>query len=258
MLTVAGSRVRLLLADGEPVVRLGLAALFGAELDLAVVAQAASAGEAAFLSSRHRPDVVVLEAHLPGGGTEACRTIHSTLPGVRLVVLTADACPDAVADALAAGASAYLLKTIAPERLLEAVRLVAAGGAVLDPGVTGGVLDQVRRGAHRGAADDPLASLSEQERRVLPLIAEGRTNREIGAALCVSEHTVKSYVSALLRKLGLARRARAAAYQAHRRSGGETRRAVVATTRSGVPRYPFGDPDRLRTAGRQPRSRTPE
>jgi two-component system, NarL family, response regulator DevR len=212
-------RVRLLLVDDHAIVRMGLAALFGTVPEFRVVGEAASAGEAVLQARRHQPDVVLLDVRLPDeSGIAACRQIRAELPDTRVIMLTTYAEDDSVINSVLAGASAYLLKQSDPERLIEAVWAVARGESLLDPGVTRSVLTWLRRVGSAPQPDDPLAALSEQERRILPLIAEGKTNREIAAALFLSEHTVKTYVSDLLKRLRLHRRAEAAAFIARHRS----------------------------------------
>jgi two-component system response regulator DevR len=213
-------RVRLLLVDDHAIVRMGLAALFGTVPEFRVVGEAASGGEALAQARRHRPDVVLLDERLPdGSGVTVCRQIRLELPATRVVMLTTYAEDDAVINSVLAGAGGYLLKQTEPERLIEAVWAVARGESLLDPGVTRSVLTWLRRVGTAPAPDDPLAVLSEQERRILPLIAEGKTNREIAAAMYLSEHTVKTYVSDMLKRLRLHRRAEAAAFiTRHQRS----------------------------------------
>jgi DNA-binding NarL/FixJ family response regulator len=209
--------IRLLLVDDHRVVRLGLGTLFGTVSGVRVVGEAGSVAEALAEAGRCRPDVVIMDLRLPdGSGVEACREIRSERPEVQVIMLTSYADEEAVIASIMAGAAGYLLKQSEPERLIEAVEIAARGGSLLDPAIARTVLDWMQR---VGTADalDPLAGLSEQERRVLPLLAEGRTNRQIAAALQLSEHTVKSYVSNILQKLHLSRRAEAAAYIAHRR-----------------------------------------
>ena len=220
MISTLPQRVRLLLVDDHAVVRMGLAALFGTVPEFRVVGEAASAAEALLQARRHRPDVVLLDVRLPDdSGIAACRQIRSELPEARVVMLTTFPDEEAVINSVMAGASAYLLKQSAPERVIEAVRAVARGESLLDPGVTRSVLNWLQRVGLPGAPDDPLAGLTDQERRILPLIAEGKTNREIAAALYLSEHTVKTYVSDLLKRLGLRRRAEAAAFIARHQVG---------------------------------------
>jgi two-component system response regulator DevR len=214
-------RVRLLLVDDHAIVRMGLAALFGTVPEFRVVGEAASSAEALLQARRHQPDVVLLDLRLPDeSGITACRQIRAELPETRVIMLTTYAEDDSVINSVLAGAAAYLLKQSDPERLIEAVWAVARGESLLDPGVTRSVLTWLRRvgSGSTPEPDDPLAALSEQERRILPLIAEGKTNREIAAALFLSEHTVKTYVSDLLKRLRLHRRAEAAAFIARHRS----------------------------------------
>jgi DNA-binding NarL/FixJ family response regulator len=207
--------VRLLLVDDHAVVRLGLKALFETAGSYLVVGEAATIAEAVEQASRQRPDVVVMDVRLgQGNGIEACREIRSRRPETRVLMLTSYDDEDAVLASVTAGASGYVLKASDPERLLEAVQVVANGGSLLDPQVTEGILDRLRRQPPR--PDDPLLVLSEQERNILPLVAEGKTNREIAAELCLSEHTIKTYVSNILKKLRLSRRAEAAAFIASR------------------------------------------
>ena len=160
------------------------------------------------LAKRRRPNVVIMDVRLPdGSGVDACRQIRSERPTTRVVMLTSFADDDAVVAAILAGASGYLLKQSEPERLVAAVESAAAGGSLLDPAVTETVLRWMRGTASAGG---PASRLSEQERKILPLIAEGKTNREIGGELYLSEHTVKTYVSRILAKLGCANRTQAA------------------------------------------------
>ncbi|HEY3062954.1 MAG TPA: response regulator transcription factor [Chloroflexota bacterium] len=202
--------IRLQVVDDHWLVRLGLTSLFANLRHFAVVAEAETAAAAIATAREHRPDVVIMDVRLPdGSGVDACRQIRSDNPTTRVVMLTSFADEDAVVAAILAGASGYLLKQSEPERLIAAVETAAAGGSLLDPAVTDTVLRWMRGTASGG---DASGRLSEQERKILPLIAEGKTNREIGAQLFLSEHTVKTYVSSLLKKLQLARRAEAAAY----------------------------------------------
>jgi two-component system, NarL family, response regulator DevR len=209
---MAISDIRLLLVDDHKVVRLGLASLFSTVPGVAVVGQAGSMAEALSQVRRCRPDVVIMDVRLPdGSGAEACRDIRSASPATHVVMLTSYADEDAVIASVVAGAAGYLLKQTDPARIVEAVQAVSRGESLLDPAVTETVLKRVRRLSTQ-EEDGPLACLNEQERRVLPLIAEGKTNGQIGVALCLSEHTVKTYVSNILQKLHLARRAEAAAF----------------------------------------------
>jgi DNA-binding NarL/FixJ family response regulator len=203
---------KILIVDDHAVLRMGLAALFGTVPHFAVVGEAATAAAALVEARRCRPDVVMMDVRLPdGSGVEACREIRAERPETRVIMFTSFADEDSVVEAVMADAAGYVLKGSEPQRLIEAIETVAAGGSLLDPSVTDYVLRRMRRMGARSVDDDPLAVLGKQERKVLPLIAEGKTNREIAATLFVSEHTAKSYVSDILRKLGVARRSQVAA-----------------------------------------------
>lgn len=208
------ARTRILLADDHKVVLLGLQALLDTVPHFSVVGEARSVAEVIDQTRRCRPDVVIMDVRLPdGSGIEACRNIRSLWPTTRVIMLTSYPDEDAVIASIMAGAAGYLLKQADPERLIEAVDIVARGGLLLDPSVTETVLSWMRRlGAPGGGSS--LLTLSEQERRILPLIAEGKTNREIAETLFLSEHTIKTHVSNILRKLQVSRRAEAAAFLA--------------------------------------------
>lgn len=208
-------KTRVVLVDDHAVVREGLAILLERCSDLEVVGEAGSAAQALEVVERTRPDVVVMDIRMPGGsGIEATREIVSRWPSTRVLVLTSYAEDEAVLAAIAAGARGYVLKQVGSQGLLDAIRQVAAGGSLLDPGVTGRVLEEVRRSAT--SRDPELALLSEQERKIVGLIAAGKTNREIAQAVFLSEKTVRNYVSAILTKLNLANRAEAAAFAARK------------------------------------------
>jgi DNA-binding NarL/FixJ family response regulator len=202
---------RVFLLDDHEVVRRGLRELLEAEDDLTVVGEAGTAAEAIERVPATRPDVAVLDVQLPDGdGVEVCREIRSAHPEIACVMLTSFADDEAVYAAIMAGAAGYLLKQIRGTDLVTGIRQVAAGGSLLDPTVTARVLDRLR---HRNDPDE-LAALTGQERKILDLIAEGMTNRQIGEQLFLAEKTVKNYVSNLLAKLGMSRRTEAAAYAA--------------------------------------------
>lgn len=208
-------KIKVVLVDDHAVVREGLAAVLGRCSDLEVVGEAGSAAEAVEVTGRTQPDVVVMDIRMPGGsGIDACREIAARWPAVRLLVLTSYADDEAVLDSISAGASGYVLKQVGSQGLVEAIRRVAAGEALLDPAVTGQVLAEVRRTA--AARDPDLALLSDQEQRILGLIAAGKTNREIARAVYLSEKTVRNYVSGIFTKLNLANRAEAAAFAARK------------------------------------------
>jgi DNA-binding NarL/FixJ family response regulator len=204
--------VRIFLVDDHEVVRRGLTELFNAEDDLDVVGEAGTAEQALTRVASARPDVAVLDLRLPDGdGVTVCREIRSSHPEIQCVILTSYADDEAVFNAVMAGAAGYLLKDVRGAALVEDVRRVAAGQSLLDPLVTKRVLERLRKGPQE---DERLASLSEQERRILELIAEGLTNRQIGERMFLAEKTVKNYVSNVLMKLGMQRRTQAAAYAA--------------------------------------------
>jgi DNA-binding NarL/FixJ family response regulator len=172
--------------------------------------------EAIEAAAKAKPDVVIMDVRLPdGSGVEACRAIREVRPETQVIMLTSYADDEALFASIVAGASGYLLKQTRGQAVVDAIQAVAQGRSLLDPDVTGKVLERVRRG--REQEDPAIASLTDQERKVLEQLAEGKTNREIGTALFLSEKTVKNYVSRILDKLGLSRRAQAAAYVAERR-----------------------------------------
>jgi DNA-binding NarL/FixJ family response regulator len=212
-------QVRLLLVDDHEVLRLGLRTLFDTAGGFLVVGEAGTVAEGIAQARAQRPDVAIVDLRLPdGSGVEACREIRSERPETRVLVLTSYSDEDAVISSIVSGAAGYLLKQTPPRQLVEAVRTVALGGSLLDPAITGVVLDRLKRAGGRGA-EDPLvaAGLSPQERNILPLIAEGKTNREIAEVLVLSERTIKTYVSNILQKLQLSRRSEAAAFSARQR-----------------------------------------
>jgi DNA-binding NarL/FixJ family response regulator len=211
-------QLRLLVVDDHEVVRQGLAAMLSRRPTIQVVAQAGSVAEAVAAAVRFEPDLVVMDVRLPdGSGIEACREIRQELPDVRVVMLTSYPDEDAVLSAIVAGASGYLLKQVRARDLVAAIEAVGRGESLLDPVVTGRVLERVRRIA-TGDQPDELAQLTAQERKVLALVAEGKTNKEIGAEVFLSDKTVKNYVSSILSKLNLERRAQAAAFMAKLRA----------------------------------------
>jgi DNA-binding NarL/FixJ family response regulator len=208
-------KTRILLCDDHEVVREGLRGLIGRQEQMTVVGEAGTVAEAVEAAARGKPDVVIIDVRLPdGSGVEACRAIREARPETRVIMLTSYADDEALFASIIAGASGYLLKQTRGQAVVDAITAVAAGRSLLDPDVTGKVLERVRQS--RGE-DPALASLTDQERRVLEGLAEGHTNREIGEGLFLSEKTVKNYVSRILDKLGLSRRAEAAAYMAKRR-----------------------------------------
>ena len=211
--------LRLLVVDDHEVVRQGLVALLDRRAGFEVVAQAGSVEESTAQARLHRPDIVVMDVRLPdGSGVEACREIRAELPETRVIMLTSFPDDEAVLSAIVAGASGYLLKQIRARDLVAALEAVGRGESLLDPAVTERVLERVRRIAS-GQANDELSVLTPQEQKILLLVAEGKTNKEIAADVFLSDKTVKNYVSSILSKLNLERRAQAAAFVANRRSG---------------------------------------
>jgi DNA-binding NarL/FixJ family response regulator len=218
--------IRVFLLDDHELVRRGVRDLLWTEDDITVVGEASTADEALARIPQVRPDVAVLDVRLGEqghdlGGIEVCREIRSAYPEVACVMLTSYADDEALFAAILAGAAGYVLKQIRGTDLVTAIRRVGQGESLLDPAVTARVLDRLRRPQ---PVDDPLASLTPQERRILDLISEGKTNRQIGEDMYLAEKTVKNYVSNLLTKLGMSRRTEAAAYAARlserRRAGG--------------------------------------
>jgi two-component system, NarL family, response regulator DevR len=204
--------LRLVVVDDHEVVRQGLVALLDRRDGFEVVAQAGSVAEGLEMTRRFQPDIVVMDVRLPdGSGIEACRDIRSELPDTRVLILTSYPEEEAVLSAIVAGASGYLLKQIRGRDLVSALEAVGRGESLLDPAVTERVLDRIRRIAS-GADTDELALLTKQEHKILALVAEGKTNKEIAAEVFLSDKTVKNYVSSILSKLNLERRAQAAAF----------------------------------------------
>jgi len=212
--------LRLLVVDDHEVVRQGLVALLGRREEFQVVAEAGTVAEAVEAARRVQPDIVIMDVRLPdGSGVEACREIRSELPATRVIILTSYPDEDAVLSAIVAGASGYLLKQIRARDLVAALEAVGRGESLLDPAVTEKVLERVRRIA-TGAYADEMAQLTQQEQKILALVAEGKTNKEIASDVFLSDKTVKNYVSSILSKLNLERRAQAAAFVAKHRIPG--------------------------------------
>jgi two-component system response regulator DevR len=206
--------LRVMLVDDHEIVRDGIRAMLDAEDDVVVTAQAGTVREAIDEADRTRPDVVVMDVRLAdGSGIEATREIRASHPQTRVLMLTSFADDEALFSSIMAGASGYVLKQVKSGDLLRAIRAVGAGDSLLDPSVTSAVLERLRKGKHL-LKDEKLARLSPQEERILTAVADGKTNREIGEELHLAEKTVKNYVSSILSKLEVARRAEAAAYLA--------------------------------------------
>jgi DNA-binding NarL/FixJ family response regulator len=204
--------ISVFLLDDHEIVRRGIAQLLESEIDIEVIGEAGTAAQALARIPALRPDVAILDVRLPDGeGVTVCREVRSAVtPPPACLMLTSYSDDEALFGAIMAGASGYLLKQVGGVDLVGAVRTVAAGGSMLDPKATAVVLERLRRGEE---PEDPrYASLSPQERRILELIADGLTNRQIGAEMYLAEKTVKNYVSSLLHKLGMSRRTEAAVY----------------------------------------------
>jgi two-component system, NarL family, response regulator DevR len=206
--------LRVMLVDDHEIVRDGIRAVLNAQEDIVVAAEAGSVREAVDEAARTRPDVIVMDVRLSdGSGIEATREIRANRPATRVLMLTSFADDEALFASIMAGASGYVLKQVKSNDLLRAIRSVGAGDSLLDPSVTTSVLDRLRKGKHL-MSDEKLARLSPQEERILRAVADGKTNGEIGEELHLAEKTVKNYVSSILSKLEVARRADAAAYLA--------------------------------------------
>lgn len=203
--------IRVFLLDDHEMVRMGLRKLLESGGDVEVVGEAGTAASAMARIPALRPDVAILDARLPdGSGIEVCRQIRSSEPSVKAIILTSFDDDEALFAAIMAGAAGYILKQVTSQDLLSAVRHVAAGGSLLDPSVTAKVMERLRDGAP--GEPEELKSLTAQERRILELVAEGLTNKQIGEKLLLAEKTVKNYMSNVLAKLGLVSRTQAAVF----------------------------------------------
>jgi len=215
---VSVRRTSALLVDDHEVVLAGLRSLLDGERGIRIVGSARTAADAVAQAVRLRPDVVVMDVRLAdGSGIDACREIRTKAPGVQVIMLSAYGDDEAVLASITAGAAGYLLKQVNGQELVRAIETVSAGQSLLDPGVTGKVLDRVKRLGANGQSDE-LAALSARELRVLTLVADGKTNKEIAAVLGLSDKTVKNYMSHVFEKFHLSRRAEAAALFVSRRS----------------------------------------
>jgi two-component system, NarL family, response regulator DevR len=211
--------IRVFLLDDHEIVRRGVADVLETDPGIRVVGEGKNAAEALARVPALRPDVAVLDVRLPDGdGVSVCRQLRSSMPDLKVIMLTSYSDDEALFEAIMAGASGYLLKQILGQDLVAGVRTVARGGSLLDPTAAAAVMERMRRAAEPAG---PVARLSEQERTVLELIGEGLTNRQIGERMFLAEKTVKNYVSHLLAKLGLERR---------------TQAAILATELRGTPR----------------------
>jgi DNA-binding NarL/FixJ family response regulator len=211
--------VRIMLVDDHEVVREGLKTLLTRREGFQVIAQAGTVADAITEAARANPDVIVMDVRLPdGSGIEACREIREAQPDTKVIILTSYADDDAVFAAILAGASGYVLKQTRGGAVADAIAAVARGESLLDPSVTQKVMERMRS-ANARKEKDPLDALNDQEHKILALIAEGKTNKEIAAEVFLSDKTVKNYVSSILTKLNLRRRSEAAAYIARREPG---------------------------------------
>jgi DNA-binding NarL/FixJ family response regulator len=207
-----GTKIRVFLLDDHEIVRRGVRDLINAEPGITVIGEAATAASALARIPALKPDVAILDIRLPDGdGVTVCREIRSKMPQLACLMLTSFSDDDALFEAIMAGAAGYVLKQIRGTDLVGAIRTIASGQSLLDPEAASRVMRRMR---DQAAPTDPLASLTDQERRILALIGEGLTNRQIGDRLFLAEKTVKNYISALFAKLGMQRRAQAAAYAA--------------------------------------------
>ena len=209
---VTAKKIGVLLVDDHEVVRIGLRSLLSREPTIEVVGEAGTAAEAVAQAARLQPDVIIMDVRLPdSSGVEACREIRSTDQRVQIIMLTSHADEDAVFNSIMAGASGYLLKQVQGREVVRAIEIVASGQSLLDPAVTHKVLEKMKRLA-TGRGGGEISQLSAQEQKVLALVSEGKTNREIGRALGLSDKTIKNYLSHVFEKLNLSRRAEAAAF----------------------------------------------
>lgn len=208
--TARATPIRVFLLDDHEIVRRGIKDLLESQGDIVVVGESGSAVEAAARIPALRPDVAILDGRLPDGtGIDVCREVRSVDPSIHALILTSYDDDEALFSAIMAGAAGYVLKQVRGHDLIDTVRRVAAGQSMLDPAVTAQVLERVRRGPQ---VDPSIQQLTPQEQRILELIGEGMTNRQIGATLFLAEKTVKNYVSSMLAKLGLSSRTQAAIF----------------------------------------------
>jgi two-component system response regulator DevR len=204
-----GSAIRAFLMDDHEVVRQGVRALLESSGEIEVVGEASNAAEALARIPALQPDVAILDVRVPdGNGIEVCREIRSSV-GTNCLMLTSYSDDEALFEAIMAGASGYMLKQIRGKELLDAVKRVAAGESLLDPAITGRVLQRLRTPSEE---DERLSRLTPQERRILHYIADGMTNRQIASEMYLAEKTIKNYVSNMLGKLGMERRTEAAVF----------------------------------------------
>jgi DNA-binding NarL/FixJ family response regulator len=209
--------IHVLLADDHDLVRQGLKSALRAHSEFSVVGEARDGQEAIREAKRTKPDLVVMDVRMPKlNGIEACREIRSAVPGANVLMLTSYSDEEAVMQAIVAGASGFLLKDVQTTDLIAAMRVAGRGGKTLDPASSAAVIEQIRRGNIVTEDDRLAAQLTEREQKILELIADGLTNREIGEQLYLSEKTVKHHVSDILSKLGMSRRVEAAGFAIRR------------------------------------------
>jgi two-component system, NarL family, response regulator DevR len=207
----ASPQIKVFLLDDHEVVRRGVKEVLEADGDIVVIGEGSTAAEALARVPALRPDVAVLDVRLPDGdGVSVCRDLRSKMPTLACLMLTSFADDDALYNAILAGAAGYVLKQIKSGDLVNAVRIISDGGSLLDAKTTARVMQRLRNEAAEREREDPFSALTEQEHRILELIGEGLTNRQIGERIFLAEKTVKNYVSSLLAKLGLERRTQAA------------------------------------------------
>jgi DNA-binding NarL/FixJ family response regulator len=215
---VATQQIRVLLVDDHELVRRGLQSILDRNPEIAVVGEAGSVQSGVAEAARLKPDVVVMDLRLPdGSGVEACRQIRAENPDAQVLILTSHADEDALFAAVLAGAAGYVLKDLDPQGIQNGILTVGRGGSLLDPQMATRVLERMRRGSAQHPADDGFATLSPQEDRILEMIGDGLTNRQIADRLSLSEKTVKNYVSELYAKLNVERRSQAASLATERR-----------------------------------------
>lgn len=208
---ISAKPIRVLLIDDSPIIRLGLRSALEDYPDIVIVGEAGTANDGVIAVAQYKPDVVLLDLHLPDkSGFHACRQLLKAQPQTRVLILTSNSNERNVQEAMSAGAQGYLLKDNDGASLADALRKIASGGAVLDPSMAGQVLNLVKRRPGLSAAEK-LNQLSFQERRVVALLAEGKTNKQIGELLGLTEKTVKNYLATIFTKLNIERRAQAAA-----------------------------------------------
>lgn len=212
------SKLRVILVDDHEIVRQGLKALLEVEDDIEVIGEASGGDQAVEVVRSYKPDVVVMDVRMPdGGGVEACREIRDQVPETKVIMLTSFSDDEALFNSIMAGAAGFVLKQIRGGDLVDAIRTVGRGESLLDPGVTTRVLERLRKAKFEDK-DPKLSRLSPQEERILDMIGEGLTNRQIAERIHLSDKTVKNYVSTILQKLEVARRAEAASYVARARA----------------------------------------